>query len=110
MNVGLQCEFCLASYSYDVRIPQGANPPTYYLKSIFECFPLLDLHEADLSGPVSETVGICQVLHSSSQYMLDTPFAGTINTHTQITTPKLTHKRTCLKTKELLNFINYKEI
>lgn len=68
--------------NYDVRIPWGANPPTYYLKSILECFPLLDLHEADLSGPVSETVRIRQVLHSSSKCMLDTPFAGTINTHT----------------------------
>lgn len=99
---------CLSSAfapSSDVAIPWRPNPPTHYLKSILECFPLLDLHEADLSGPVCEPVMICQVLHSSSQCMLDTPFAVTIQTHTQIDIPKLNHKHTvyltyyCIATK-----------
>lgn len=51
--------------------------PTHHsLRHILKCFLLLDLHEADLSGPVRMTVWVCQVLHSRSQCMLFTPFAG----------------------------------
>lgn len=87
----------LCPRSYLMWLMQGSpgdtsnDLPTHHnLRPILECFPLLDLHEADLSSPVSKTVWVCQVLHSSSQCMLDTPFAGT--KHMEIDIPKLTHK------------------